>query len=100
MTRSFITGISGMVGSHLADYLLENTDWDIWGMIRWRSPLDNIEHLLDLVNTNGRLKLVYADLNDEIALRNAVEKAKPDYYEPKYVDSESSEGSDVRDEDF
>ena len=79
MTRCFITGISGMVGSHLADYLLENTDWDLWGMIRWRSPLDNIEHLLDLVNTNGRLKLVYADLNDEIALRNAVEKAKPDY---------------------
>jgi nucleoside-diphosphate-sugar epimerase len=22
-----ITGITGMVGSHLADYLLENTDW-------------------------------------------------------------------------
>ena len=26
-----------MVGSHLADYLIENTDWDIYGMCRWRS---------------------------------------------------------------
>ena len=32
-----------MVGSHLAEYLLANTDWDIYGMIRWRSPLDNLE---------------------------------------------------------
>ena len=26
---AFITGITGMVGSHLADFLLENTDWEI-----------------------------------------------------------------------
>jgi nucleoside-diphosphate-sugar epimerase len=38
--RAFITGVTGMVGSHLADYLLANTDWDIFGMCRWRSPLD------------------------------------------------------------
>ncbi|MEA2098280.1 MAG: GDP-mannose 4,6-dehydratase, partial [Patescibacteria group bacterium] len=42
-----ITGITGMVGSHLADFLLSNTDWDIYGMCRWRSPLDNVENLLD-----------------------------------------------------
>jgi GDPmannose 4,6-dehydratase len=29
MTTALITGISGMVGSHLADYLIENTDWEI-----------------------------------------------------------------------
>ncbi|MGD0657406.1 MAG: GDP-mannose 4,6-dehydratase, partial [Syntrophorhabdales bacterium] len=40
--RALITGITGMVGSHLADYLLEQTDWDIVGMCRWRSPLDNV----------------------------------------------------------
>ena len=43
---AFITGITGMVGSHLADYIVKNTDWDIVGLIRWRSPLDNISHLL------------------------------------------------------
>ncbi|MCW8952208.1 MAG: NAD-dependent epimerase/dehydratase family protein, partial [Rhodospirillales bacterium] len=31
MTRALITGVTGMVGSHLADYLLEHTDWEIWG---------------------------------------------------------------------
>jgi len=33
--RAFITGITGMVGSHLADYLLAHTDWDIIGLTRW-----------------------------------------------------------------
>ena len=42
-----ITGITGMVGSHLADFLLENTDLEIYGMCRWRSPLDNISHLIE-----------------------------------------------------
>lgn len=45
MIKALITGMTGMVGSHLADYLLRETDWDIYGMQRWRSPLDNIEHL-------------------------------------------------------
>ena len=49
-TRALITGITGMVGSHLADFLLANTDWDIYGMCRWRSPLDNVQHLLDRAN--------------------------------------------------
>ena len=42
LERALITGITGMVGSHLLDYLLEKTDWEIHGMLRWRSPLDNI----------------------------------------------------------
>ena len=71
--RALITGISGMVGSHLADYLLENTDWEIYGMMRWRSPLDNIEHILD------KIKFVYADLHDDGAIRKAVNDSKPDY---------------------
>ena len=48
--RVLITGITGMVGSHLADYLLDNTDWEIFGMTRWRSPLDNIENLVPYIN--------------------------------------------------
>ena len=79
MKRALITGITGMVGSHLADYLLKNTDWEIWGMLRWRSPLDNISHLLDRINNKDRVHLVYADLNDQISLLNIVEQSKPDY---------------------
>ncbi|MGN7614572.1 NAD-dependent epimerase/dehydratase family protein, partial [Magnetococcales bacterium HHB-1] len=32
--RALITGITGMVGSHLADHLLKNSDWDLHGMCR------------------------------------------------------------------
>ena len=78
-TKVLITGITGMVGSHLADFLLENTDWDIWGMCRWRSPLDNVEHLLDRVNRKDRVFFIDGDLCDYISLQNVVEKVKPDY---------------------
>lgn len=77
--RVLITGITGMVGSHLADFLLENTEWDIYGLCRWRSPLDNIEHLLDRVNRKDRLFLVYGDLTDSFSLQEAVQQIRPDY---------------------
>ena len=78
-TKALITGITGMVGSHLADFLLSETDWDIYGMCRWRSPLDNVSHLLDHVNRNDRLKFLSADLRDYISLLNVVEEVRPDY---------------------
>lgn len=75
--RALITGITGFVGSHLAEYLLANTDWEIVGMCRWRSPLDNIQSLIPEINKGGRVRLVYADLRDGIAVREAVEQANP-----------------------
>jgi GDPmannose 4,6-dehydratase len=77
--RAFITGISGMVGSHLADYLLEKTDWELYGLIRWRSPLDNISHHLPRVNKKDRLHLVYGDLRDSDSINEAVREVKPDF---------------------
>ncbi|MBQ9627941.1 MAG: GDP-mannose 4,6-dehydratase, partial [Synergistaceae bacterium] len=79
MTKALITGITGMVGSHLADYLLANTDWDIHGVCRWRSPLDNVSHLLERANHHDRLYFEYADLNDEISLIRVIDSIKPDY---------------------
>jgi len=78
-TKVLITGITGMVGSHLADFLLSETDWDIYGMCRWRSPLDNVSHLMDRANQNDRLKFLSADLRDSISLLNVVEEVRPDY---------------------
>ena len=78
-TKALITGITGMVGSHLADFLLSETDWDIYGMCRWRSPLDNVSHLLDRANRSDRLKFLSADLRDYISLLNVVEEVQPDY---------------------
>jgi GDP-mannose 4,6-dehydratase len=76
---AFITGITGMVGSHLADFILANTDWDIVGMCRWRSPLDNITHLIPQINRKERLRLVYADLRDSSSIDHVFKEAKPDY---------------------
>jgi GDPmannose 4,6-dehydratase len=77
--RVLITGITGMVGSHLADFLLENTDWDIYGMCRWRSPLDNVGHLLDKANRKERVHFIDGDLCDYVSLVNAVEESRPDF---------------------
>lgn len=77
--RALITGITGMVGSHLADHLLANTEWDVYGMCRWRSPLDNVEHLLDQANKKDRVIFIDGDLCDYLSLQNAVSEARPDY---------------------
>ena len=77
--KAFITGITGMVGSHLADYLLENTDWEIHGLIRWRSPLDNIEGLIKNINNKDRVFLHYGDLRDPQSINKVVSEVTPDY---------------------
>ena len=79
MTTALITGISGMVGSHLADYLIENTDWKIVGLIRWRSPLDNISHLVPAANAEGRIQFLYGDLRDTLSIEKIVQDSNPDY---------------------
>ena len=79
MNKVLITGITGMVGSHLTDYLLANTDWKIYGLARWNDSLDNIEHLAEEINKKERIELIYGDLNDLASLITAVDKAKPDY---------------------
>ncbi len=80
MQKVLITGITGMVGSHLLDYLLKNTKWKIFGLCRWRSPLDNIEHALHLANKkSSRLVFISADLNDYSSLIEAIKISKPDF---------------------
>ena len=77
MKKILITGISGMVGSHLADYILKKTNWKIIGGCRWRSPLNNILHLSDKINT-GKVKLRYFDLNDYSSIYKVISEEKPD----------------------
>lgn len=79
LTTALITGATGFVGSNLAEYLITKTNWDIVGMIRWRSPLDNISSLISLANEGKRIRFVYADLRDTLAVQKAVEDAAPDY---------------------
>lgn len=74
--RVLITGITGMVGSHLCDFLLENTNDDIHGLIRWRSPLDNLEE--SATEIGRRVKLHFGDLRDGQSLRKVIREVEPD----------------------
>ena len=76
---ALITGITGMVGSHLAEYLLEHTDWDVVGMCRWRSPLDNLANVAGRINTGDRVSLLYGDLRDTLSIQAVVARSKPDF---------------------
>ncbi len=71
--RVLITGITGFAGSHLADYILENQDVDLYGIIRWRSRTENIQHIWD------KVKLMECDLRDATSTREVVEEVNPDY---------------------
>ena len=72
--KVLITGITGNVGSHLADYILNNhRDIELHGIARWRSPMDNIEKIKHKIN------IELADLNDLSSLIYIMNKIKPDY---------------------
>ncbi len=77
--KCLITGLTGMVGSHLADYLLAETDWESCGLLRWNDDLANIDHLLPRINDGGRVRLCYGDLNDYPSLERAVQQSARDY---------------------
>jgi GDP-4-dehydro-6-deoxy-D-mannose reductase len=72
--RALITGITGFAGSHLAEYLLaEHPDVEVHGTYRWRSRMDNVEHL------RGKIHLVETDLRDFTSVLSALERTRPDY---------------------
>ncbi len=74
MNNILITGITGFVGSHMADYLIKNCTANVFAITRWRSPTDNIKHLL----SHPRIKLIEADLMDRSSLRRALQISTPD----------------------
>ncbi len=70
--KALITGITGFVGSHLAEHLLKQ-GVEVWGTTRRRSPRDNISHLLDSI------RLVEMDLRDATAVVEALNEAEPEW---------------------
>ena len=77
--KHLITGVTGMVGSHLLDYLFENTNDTIIGICRWRSPLDNVKDHLSQANNDARVIFDNGDINDITSLIRIIDKHKPDY---------------------
>jgi len=74
--KILITGITGMVGSHLLDFLIENTDYEIVGISRWRSPLDNISRHIPEINKKGRISIEHCDIRDSLGVDNFFSKHK------------------------
>ena len=76
--KVFISGVTGMDGSLMADYLLANTNYEIYGGMRRLSNDNhvNIHHL----KGNPRFKLVYFDLSDGQNVSEVIADIKPDYF--------------------
>lgn len=76
--KVLVTGISGQDGSYMIEHLLNNTDYEIFGMVRRSAKPDytNFKHLLN----NNRLNIVVGDLSDSQSIDNLVREIKPDYF--------------------
>ena len=76
--KVLITGVTGQDGSYMADLLLEETDYEIYGMVRRTSTKNykNIEHLL----STPRFKIVTGDLSDSQSIDNLIREIEPDYF--------------------
>ena len=79
LKKVLITGFTGQVGSILADYLLTKKNIEIYGMMRWQDDLENINHLIPIINTKKKIFLSYADLNDFASIDSMISKILPDY---------------------
>lgn len=69
--RVLITGITGFVGSHLAEAALD-AGHEVAGTYRWRSRMDN------LADCQDRLQLFECDLRDGHAIRKTIQDFRPE----------------------
>jgi GDPmannose 4,6-dehydratase len=77
MKKVIITGVTGQDGSYMADYLLENTDHQVFGMVR-RTSKPDYSNLKDALE-NPRFSLVTGDLSDSQSIESMVREIQPDY---------------------
>ena len=73
MKTALITGISGMDGSHLADFLLKK-GYKVYGMERRSSFINNIntKHL------EGKFEMLTGDMTDQNSLFRCLKESNPD----------------------
>lgn len=74
MIKILILGITGQIGSYLADLLLEK-GYEVHGVIRRSSSFNTqrLEHIYD------KLILHYGDITDALSIDQIIFKIKPDY---------------------
>lgn len=69
LPKVLITGISGFVGSHLAE-AYEADGWEVYGLIRRRSTRENLKHLKSTIFVEG-------DINDPHRMDEVIKTIKP-----------------------
>ncbi len=70
--KVLITGVTGFVGSHLAEFCQNLGNVEVVGTYRWRSPKHNIAHIKDL-------ELVEMDILDATSCRQTLAAVEPDW---------------------
>jgi GDP-4-dehydro-6-deoxy-D-mannose reductase len=69
--RVLITGITGFVGSHMAEHALSKGA-EVFGASRGAGEAENIAHL------RGRVTVIRSDLRDEASVRSLIARSRPD----------------------
>src|SRR5436190_19729773 len=82
--RVLITGLTGMAGSHLAEQLLDKEDVEIYGTMRWRSRLDNLDDIAarGKLNTMEGVQIPDADALERHAKPGTVNVLECDLLDP------------------
>jgi GDPmannose 4,6-dehydratase len=76
--RVIVTGVTGQDGSYMADYLLANTDHEVYGMVR-RTAKPDYGNIADAMKS-PRFHMVVGDLSDAHSIDTLVKEIKPDYF--------------------
>jgi len=71
--RVLVTGLTGMIGSHVARELVTKPCYTVYGLVRPRSNLDTLVGILHLV------RLVTGDLSDAHRMEDVVAEVQPHY---------------------
>jgi len=71
--RALITGITGMDGSYLADFLLEK-DYEVFGMERRTSTKNRV----NTFHLERKINFLMGDMSDQGSLIRVVQEAEPD----------------------
>lgn len=73
MKRVLITGTSGFAGSHLAEFLIQQRKYKVWGTYLLENSLGSINGL------KNKIKLVKADLTKKERVTDLIKRTFPDY---------------------
>jgi GDPmannose 4,6-dehydratase len=76
--KVIVTGVLGQDGANMVEYLLKETDYEIFGVMR-RTSNPNFSNCNSFIK-NQRFNLVYADLGDNVSIEELIIKIQPDYF--------------------